>query len=110
MPEQKLSTYRNVDWERQAKEEAAQAAKDACRVLNNMTYEDVVIESFIDQLSREHRTLQQAFGRMLVAAIEHFAIMHNRGTYDLRNEATCQMCAALHKKLEEGTLKHLPFV
>ena len=103
-------THVNVDWKKQARDQGTQVAKDLCSVLNNMTYEEDVIESFIEQLSREHRTLQQGFGRMLVAAIVHFDKMHSAGTYDLRNEATCQMCRALRERLEEGPLKYLPFI
>ena len=82
------------------------AARLFC-ALNWMGQENSAVKGFIDQMSREHRTLQQSFGHLLVAAILHFAEMHEKGWYDLRNEQLCKLCAELKPTVEEA---YLPFI
>ena len=69
--------------------------------INVMGYEKDFIEGYIQGLAREHRTLQQNFGRVLVAVIKHYAEQYQKGCYDLRNEALCELCSMLIPLIDE---------
>lgn len=54
-----------------------------------------------------HRTYQQNLGRFLRAAIDKFDDLYEDKYYDQRNEATCTMCHAIRKEVDENIL---PFI
>ncbi len=88
-------------------QEGQRIAGELMDALNAMGCDKDVIAGFIDQLGRTHRTLQQNYGRLLVASILCFAKMQDEGWYDLRNEALCQMCKKLEPIAKDTAL---PFV
>ena len=59
---------------------------------------------FIDEMSREHRTLQQGFTRLCVQWLEYLATVEH---YDLRNEASVSLGKEFVEKIEN---RHLPYV
>jgi len=68
--------------------EAAKALADAVNIIGG-----VAEEAFVEELTvRTHRTLQQAAGNLMFQAIAKFAAEHDRGNYDLRNEALGKAC------------------
>ena len=84
-----------------------EVAKDLFDALNWMSMEKEVIQGFMNQVQSTHRTLQQNFGGLLIAAIKHFAEMYDKGWYDARNEALCKMCKAMQSTVNTA---HLPFI
>jgi hypothetical protein len=74
--------------------------------LNNFNYKEQA-ELFFGRLSREHRTLQQNFWRMMIKVIEKYA---DSEWYDARNEASVQMCRVLKTALENNYFLDLPTV
>jgi len=88
-------------------QEGQRIAGELLDALNAMGSEDEVVRGFIDQLQRTHRTLQQNYGHLLVASILLFAQMQDKGWYDLRNEALCEMCKKLEPVAKEAVL---PFI
>jgi len=49
-------------------------------------------EYFIEQLNCKHRTLQQSFMRnIIIPMLKKWAGNLDKGWYDLRNQATCQL-------------------
>lgn len=84
-----------------------ESAKELFRALNWMGAENETIKGFLDQVEEQHRTLQQAFGHLLIRTIVMFAEKKEKGFYDLRNEALCEMCKEL-KPIAEKT--YLPFI
>ena len=71
----------------------------------NTYADDEVIKDFVDRMSREHRTLQQGFTRLVMAWIKHLSETQH---YDLRNEASVEMARKIVKALD-GEI-HLPLI
>lgn len=63
----------------------------AVRDLSSKFQQAYFIEGFVLGMASEHRSHQQAFGRMMVRAIKEFAKMKGKNT-DLRNEAFVKFC------------------
>ena len=64
-------------------------------------------EKVSQMLVRQHRTHQQGIGRFIQESVNYFADANDKGRFDLRNQATCEMC----KKVSEEIDKHgLPFI
>lgn len=97
----------NLRSDRSPAEIGNDVAEDLFRALNWMGAEGDTIKGFLGQVSTQHRTLQQAFGNLLIACIKQFAQMHRDGHFDLRNEALCELCVKLEKQIEYG---RLPFI
>lgn len=71
--------------------------------LNTMGRDKDVQHRVVSYLENEHRTLQQAFMRNVIApVIVHFAKQGELGYYDLRNEATVNTCKELKKVLDKN--------
>lgn len=64
---------------------------------------------FVVAMTSMHRTLQQSFTRLIVLWFKQLAEMHDKGLYDLRNEASCKLAKEV-MKLEESGKTSLPFV
>lgn len=73
------------------------------RGLNCMGGEKETTAGFVEYVHGEHRTLQQAFGRLVAAWI----IATAKQPYDLRNEGVVKMCQKLAPIVEES---YLPYV
>ena len=56
---------------------------------------------------RQHRTHQQSIGRFMQATVNVFAKMYDDKHYDLRNEATCNMCYNIRDSVDECSI---PFI
>jgi len=67
-------------------------------------------EAFFNQLTRQHRTLQQSFWRMMIFTIKEYAKLRESGWYDLRNEESVKMCEGLAQWLEDNYYTTLPTV
>ena len=82
-------------------------AREMFQKLNIMGGEKEFIDGFVAGVTREHRTLQQAFGRLVIRVMLKFADDHQNRYCDLRNEAFCELCAEIRPMLEKAAL---PFV
>jgi len=73
-------------------------AKDAARALsdfvNNMSSDD---EGFAEEITNDHRTLQQSSMRVFLLCMKKWALAYEIGRYDGRNEYTCKLAAAIMK-------------
>jgi hypothetical protein len=70
-------------------------------VLINTMGDGDVISKFVEAMSREHRTLQQGFTRLVVAWILDLA---HREHYDLRNEASVMLARKIVELVGKGNL------
>ena len=86
-------------------ERAREAARNLADALNEMGFD---VDTFADELLRQHRTLQQtAFGTFL-ATIKGWAVLPaNR--FDLRNEFTVEQSRKIVEALGQYNLKP-PFI
>ena len=76
--------------------------------VNKYGYEKEVSQVILDEISNQHRTLQQNFMRVvLVPIINLFAEKYEKKYYDARNENTCKVCSELSKVLKD---KYFPFI
>lgn len=81
-----------------------------CNNINTMSGSTcrVAGSAFAEGLSRQHRTLQQEFGRsILYPILKKFAEMDKNGETDARNEAFCKLCSKLLLTAKDT---HLPFI
>lgn len=63
-------------------------------------------KAFVDEMSREHRTLQQNFTRLCITWLERLATVETHNT-DMRNEASVALAKEFVEKVES---RHLPYV
>jgi len=75
-----------------SEDRAIQAAHDFMRAVNEMSFDH---ETFAQEIRREHRTTQQAAMRTFVAVIRQWAADHESGNFDLRNQDTVTIAAAI---------------
>ena len=87
----------------------AELAASLAEGLNRMGYEDVFINGFLAGMDRQHRTLQQNAGRLVVAWLRHMSEIGDRGSghYDLRNEGLVKFAQSIKEQLDQA---YLPFV
>jgi len=86
-----------------AKENTARTAVEAItKMVNSMSWEP---EEFIAYMSREHRTLQASFMRLIVAWIEAQAKQKH---YDLRNEAAINLSKKIVERCKDDL--YIPFI
>jgi hypothetical protein len=79
------------------REYAIDAIKMLLENVNVMGSEKPITDGVLEALSTGHRTLNQNFWRMMVGVIREYAKFH----YDLRNEASVELCQFLTEKLDE---------
>lgn len=79
----------------QARQDGKDLAREVFAKINVMSTEEEFAEGFLEQVSQEHRTLQQGFGRLLFKIIDHFADERDKGRFDARNQALVFACAEL---------------
>ena len=87
---------------------AERLAGEILTSINLMGYEDDFTKGFIKGIDRGHRTLQQAFGRVVCELIKHYAELDLTGQHDLRNDAWCRLCSKLAPIVKEHSC--LPFI
>ena len=93
----------------QSDNDEVQKGVDVAREVSNglNSYHRLFEEGFAIGVSFDHRTLQQAFGRLMMGTIRRFAEMKKNGHFDARNEAVCSLAAEIMEKVGD---KHLPFI
>ncbi len=73
-----------------------------------MGNEKEVTDTLKEVLNTSHRTLQQNFFRwVIVESIKYFNEEYNEKSYDLRNEASCELAHKLESITKDSPL---PFV
>ena len=86
-------------------EKVAREFADFCNTMSNSEEE----QKFAEELCyRTHRTIQQTAFGVMVRCMKLWADEHKKGSYDLRNEATVQICKRVIDLLEDEI--YLPFV
>jgi hypothetical protein len=84
--------------------------EQAVEAVHDMGMDSERIAAFCVALDRQHRTFQQAFMRLVVGVIKHFA-KKEMYDYDLRNEASVKMAKQFVKLAEEGKINDgLPLI
>ena len=76
-----------------------QLAKDLSRMINNMASEEDE-QAFVEEVMRDHRTLQQKTARLFLQCFIGWAADYERGYFDGRNETTCKIAHDFIKLLE----------
>lgn len=66
------------------------------------SYNNQEILDFIQNVTSDHRTLQQSAFRVFMKCVDVWAENYNSGNYDLRNEQTCKMSAEIKKLFEDN--------
>ncbi len=74
----------------------------------NTSLDDAAITAFVDEMSCQHRTLQQNFTRMCAVWLEHLGT-NVANQYDLRNEASVMLGREFIEKIPSEK-RHLPTV
>ena len=67
--------------------------------LNSMAWDP---QALADEITNEHRTLQQSAGSGILKTIQTWAEDYETGNYDLRNEDICRKSAIMVKALEDA--------
>lgn len=81
--------------------------RDAVRLLSRIANSGASTKMFVEEMSREHRTLQQVMTGMMLAWFNHLAKLADE-EYDLRNEASVKTA----RKIVEATggVTRLPLI
>ena len=86
-----------------AKERAEKAADDLCNAVNEMSFN---APAFAQQIRRNHRTIQQNVGEVILALLSQWADDAVTENFDGRNEAVCKFAA----KVEPLNPQRFPFI
>lgn len=84
--------------------DVAKIVSDSLNCINDTTF----IGEFVYTMSRDHRTLQQAFTRLCVAWIKDLAEREKEQCYDARNEASVKLAKEIVKLGDDKLF--LPFI
>lgn len=110
---ERLRNYAESLQKRTSEDAGIAVARSIADGLNVIGGDGEFEKGFIMELAyRTHRTLQQSVMRQLIIPLLlEWAKAKQGGFYDLRNEATVQLCSDLEKWLEDaGRNLALPFV
>lgn len=99
-----MPNEKSTEWSIRQEKESKDVVESISHYVNNMSHKP---EHFVEQMSYQHRTLQQSFTRICVAWLLHLAEMERKGFYDLRNEGSVKLAKELKPTLEKFLL---PFV
>ncbi len=88
------------------KMEMEKAISHLGNAVNNFSYGEQA-EEFINQLSRQHRTLQQNVWRMIANTIGEYADTEH---FDLRNEDSVNFCKKVTEFMEERNVGYFSTV
>lgn len=102
----KIVSYDQIKLLRNNPEEFAETIVAVLNILGNDKYIREVAE-YLSQ--RTHRTSQQTTMRLVINLIKSWALMYQERNFDLRNEATCRICAEIEKHFPDGDL-YVPLV
>ena len=75
------------------------------RFVNGASRED--LEEVADEITSDHRTLQQCSMGMLMMCVDNWADAEKGGCYDLRNEAPVLLSKQIKVVADDA---HLPFI
>lgn len=95
-------------------EESRQKGIDSAKIItdglnsSNSTESNVLIEGFVEGITRVHRTLQQCSAKAIYEVIKSWADNYDDGNYDGRNEATCKWAKQMIDAV--GKDQHFPFI
>ena len=64
-------------------------------------------DEFVAEVTRDHRTIQQNVGRVIVALLEEWARACDDGEFDARNEGICQFAKAA---IQANPNRNLPYL
>ena len=81
--------------------EGQEVARAVSKLLNN--YNSTERKVFIDEMSRDHRSLQQSFTRLCVDWLRNLA-EREEGRFDLRNEASVKLAREVLPILDRSPL------
>ena len=65
-------------------------------------------DEFVQEMNKEHRTLQQNFTKLCLAWIKHVGSENYH--FDDRNSASHETCKELCKTMEEKNIGYLPII
>ena len=82
------------------KSDARQLANQIADMVNTMC-KDIITKDFVEEMSCQHRTLQQNFTRLCVNWLKELNKNYENGYYDLRNEASCKLANEIIKNCDE---------
>jgi hypothetical protein len=91
--------------EKKEEQECIDIVKNMFRKINGADH--MLTKVFKEELQHEHRTLQQAFWRMVVELIHQTAELPDN-YFDLRNEASVLMCREIVAKVKDKM--YLPLI
>lgn len=101
----------NHEYERaQAERKQVEAGRAAYEAISNglNNFNDGPWQrGFLEAVGRDHRTLQQGFGRLIVQVIEQAAKNFDEGRYDLRNEDWSRLCAKIIRENKDAAYLRL---
>jgi len=95
----------NTETEKSLDQRNEEVIEEIFRLLNYMTNEKELTNAFNDKISRQHRTLQQNFFRMINLIVATYADNSDKIGCDARNEASVAWAKEV-KKIE----KFMPFI
>lgn len=72
-------------------------------VVNGFLKDDE-IDEIADLICTDHRTLQQAKMRLVIAMLKRWSTDYKMGNYDLRNEQTCKVADNIITWIDEDQL------
>ena len=88
-------------WEIRAENEGREAAKNLMRFINGNTTDKIAINSFVDEVMRDHRTLQQGLMRYVWALMKAWAKCKDHGRFDGRNDDTVTFAKKVVDKFDD---------
>lgn len=89
-----------TDYQKDAENKGAEAARMLVNECNAMSMGKHVAAGFVEALCQEHRTLQQAFWRMMFMVIVEYGKRITPMWTDARNEASAKVCRKLTDVIE----------
>jgi len=85
-------------------------AKEISDMVNNMSFGETEREIFADEITKNHRTLQQSTMKLFYRVIQAWAVYEENGWYDERNEATVKAAKRIIEVLKEERLDFFPHI
>lgn len=82
-------------------EKDKEMAQQITRYVNNLSFNP---DKFVDEMSRQHRTLQQRYTFLCVAWLKKLA---NTEHYDNRNEASVKFAKSIKKELDNAAFPYI---
>lgn len=73
-----------------ARKDGKEAALAVSSGVNNMTYSREFIEEFVNTIMRDHRTLQQSTGNLVMKLLEAWSQARRESQFDARNDAVTE--------------------